>query len=468
MFDSATYRSRRRTLVEQERPASGLALLLGNRRSPRNYVDNPHPFHQDGTFLYYFGLDRPNLYGLIDLDAGSSTLYGEEATLDDVVWEGEQTALREDAASVGVDTVDPPSALDSRLAQACEQDRPIHVLPPYRDEHRLRLGALLDRPHSQLDDAVSESLIRAVVRQRSVKSSEEVAEIETALDRTAQVHACAQGHAVPGASEQEIMGAMTGLLASEGGSFSFTPTCSVRGEVLHNHSYPNTLAEGDLLLVDAGATSPGHYAGDVTRVTPVGGSFTSRQQAVYEAVLSAQTAAIDALAPGVPFIEIHKHAARTLTEHLIDLGLMQAPADEAVAAGAHALFFPHGLGHMMGLDVHDMESLGEEFVGYAGNQTRPEQFGLHTLRLGRPLQPGFVVTVEPGCYFIPPLIKQWRADQRHERFINYERVEDFLGFGGIRIEDDMLVTEDGARILGPDIPKAPGKVAARAGSSDPA
>jgi len=339
MFPPATYRSRRRTLVEHERPDSGLVLLLGNRRSPRNYVDNPHPFRQDGTFLYYFGLDRPDLYGLIDLDAGASTLYGEEATLDDVVWEGEQTALREDAAAVGIDTVDPPSALDARIAQARQQGRPVHVLPPYRDEHRLRLETLLGRPHTQLDDAVSEPLIRAVVRQRSVKSSEEVAEIETALERTAQAHACAQERAIPGASEQEIVGAMTGLLTTEGSTFSFTPTCSVRGEVLHNHSYPNTLEEGDLLLVDAGATSPCHYAGDVTRVTPVGGGFTPQQRAIYDAVLSAQTAAINAVAPDVPFIEIHKHAARTLTEHLIDLGLMQGAADEAVALparpGAH-------------------------------------------------------------------------------------------------------------------------------------
>ncbi len=465
MFDPTTYRSRRRALVEQECPESGLVLLLGNRRSPRNYVDNPHPFHQDGTFLYYFGLDRPNLYGLIDLDEDTSTLYGEDATLDDVIWSGEQPTLQEDAAAAGVDTVAPPSALESRLAQARHQDRKIHFLPPYRDEHRLRFEALLDIPHDQLDDEVSEPLIRAVVQQRSIKTSEEVAEIETALERTARIHACAQRHAVPGTPEREIMGAMTGLLTAEGSTFSFTPTCSVQGEVLHNHSYSNTLAEGDLLLVDAGATSPRHYAGDITRVAPVGGSFTTRQQAIYEAVLSAETAAIDRLAPNVPFIEIHKHAAETLTEHLIDLGLMQGNAEEAVAAGAHALFFPHGLGHMMGLDVHDMESLGEDFVGYAEDQTRPEQFGLHTLRLARPLKPGFVATVEPGCYFIPPLVNRWREEQRHERFINYDQVEDFLGFGGIRLEDDVLITEEGARVLGPDIPKAPDAVAARAGSS---
>lgn len=441
-------------------------LLLGNRRSPRNYVDNPHPFRQDGTFLYYFGIDRPDLAGVIDLDEGTATLYGEEATLDDLIWCGERPALQDAAAAAGVDSVASPSALDSRLDEARQRDRDVHILPPYRDEHRVRFEALLNIPHAELDEAVSESLIRAVVQQRSIKSPEEVDQIETALDRTAEIHACAQRHAVPGTPEREILGAMMGLLTSEGSAFAFPPTCSVRGEVLHNHSYSNTLAEGDLLLVDAGANSHCHYAGDITRVTPVGGSFTSRQRAIYEAVLSAEIAAIDRLAPEVPFVEIHIHAAEILTEHLIELGLMQGDAEEAVAAGAHALFFPHGLGHMMGLDVHDMESLGEDYVGYAEDQTRSTQFGLHTLRLARPLKPGFVATVEPGCYFIPPLVEQWREEQRHERFINYDRVEDFLGFGGIRIEDDVLITDDGARVLGPEIPKAPDAVSARAGSAD--
>jgi Xaa-Pro aminopeptidase len=258
---------------------------------------------------------------------------------------------------------------------------------------------------------------------------------------------------------------MAGTVTSDGGTFSFPPTCSVRGEILHNRCYTNTLSKGDLLLVDAGATSPGHYAGDITRVTPVGGPFTDRQRAVYEAVLSAQTAALDALAPEVPFIEVHEHAAQVLTEHLITMGLMQGDAEAAVAAGAHALFFPHGLGHLMGLDVHDMENLGEDRVGYAADQTRSDQFGLHALRLARPLEPGFVVTVEPGCYFIPPLVRQWREEKRHDRFINYDRVEDFLGLGGVRIEDDVLITADGSRVLGPDIPKAPAEVEARAGTA---
>lgn len=464
MFDPSTYRSRRRALINQERPETGLVLLLGNQQSPRNYAANSHPFRQDSTFLYYLGLDRPDLYGLIDLDEGTSTLYGEESTLEDVIWSGDQPSLREEAQAAGIDTVAPVSELESRLSRAREQDRPIHFLPPYRDEHRLRFESLLDLHKNQLDAAVSEPLIRAVVRQRSTKSDAEVAQIEEALERTARLHEYALQHAAPGVAEREIMGGMTGLVAAADSAFSFTPTCSIHGEVLHNHSYPNTLADGDLLVVDAGADSSLHYAGDITRTLPVGGRFSDRQRAVYDAVLAAQEAAIDVLAPGVPFIDIHLHAARTLTEHLIEMGLMQGDHDEAVDAGAHALFFSHGLGHMMGLDVHDMESLGEDYVGYADDQTRPEQFGLHTLRLARPLRPGFVATVEPGCYFIPPLVERWRSEGRHEAFINYDRVDDFLGLGGIRIEDDVLITEDGARVLGPPIPKAADEVEAQVGS----
>ncbi len=465
MFDASTYRSRRRTLIDQERPSSGLVLLLGNRRSPRNYEDNPHPFRQDSTFLYYFGLDRPDLYGLIDLDADTSTLYGEDGDLEDVIWSGKKPSLREVAAAAGVDSVAPVSELEATLTTGQEQGRPIHFLPPYRAEHRLRYESLLGVQNSRLDAFVSEPLIRAVVSQRSVKSEAEVDQIEMALERTARLHGHAQRHAVPGNSEQELMGGLAGILAAEGSAFSFRPTCSVHGEILHNHSYTNTLEDGELLLVDAGAASPLHYAADITRVTPVGGAFTERQRAIYEAVLAAQSAAIEALAPGVPFRNIHLLAARTLTEHLVEIGLMRGDPEEAVATGAHALFFPHGLGHMMGLDVHDMESLGEDHVGYADDQARSEQFGLHTLRLARPLRPGFVTTVEPGCYFIPPLVERWRSERRHERFINYARVEDFLGLGGVRLEDDVLITEDGGRVLGPALPKAPGEVEDRAGSA---
>ena len=464
MFDPSTYRSRRRTLINQEHPKTGLVLLLGNRQSPRNYAANSYPFQQDSTFLYYFGLDRPDLYGLIDLNEGTSILYGEDGTLEDVIWSGEQPSLQKEAQAAGIETVASVSELDAALARTQEQGRPIHVLPPYRDEHRLRFESLLGLHKDQLDTAVSEPLIRAVVRQRSTKTEAEVAQIEEALERTAQLHEYALRHAAPGIAEREIMGGMTGLVAAANSAFSFTPTCSIHGEVLHNHSYPNTLADGDLLVVDAGGDSSLHYASDITRTMPVGGRFTERQAAIYDAVLTTQETAINALAPGVPFIDIHLRAARTLTEHLIEMGLMQGNPAEAVDAGAHALFFPHGLGHMMGLDVHDMESLGEDYVGYADDQTRPEQFGLDTLRLARPLRPGFVASVEPGCYFIPPLVERWRSEDRHEAFINYDQVDDFLGFGGIRIEDDVLITEDGARVLGPAIPKTIDEVEAQVGS----
>jgi Xaa-Pro aminopeptidase len=286
-----------------------------------------------------------------------------------------------------------------------------------------------------------------------VKSAEEIGEIKSAVDTTARMHHTAMQRTVPGRQEREVAGFLTGIAEAYGRGLSFRPTCSVRGEVLHNHDYSRTLEAGDLLLVDAGATSAEHYAGDVTRVIPVGGSFTDRQRAVYDAVLDAQKSAIDAMEPGVPFRRLHLRACRVLTEHLMDLGLMHGDAEEAVAAGAHALFFPHGLGHMLGLDVHDMENLGEDRVGYARDQERSEQFGLHTLRLARPLRTGFVVTVEPGCYFIPKLIEQWRAEQRHTAFIDYKAVAAFEGFGGIRIEDDVLVTDEGPQILGPDLPK---------------
>lgn len=452
MFETSTYRSRRRQLVRQG-PDSGLVLLIGNGPSPKNYEGNPYPFRQDSTFLYYFGLDRPNLFATIDLDAGTSTLYGEDAQLETIVWSGRRPSLRDAADASGVPTVASPSDLEEHLTTATRSGRPVHFLPPYRDEHRCTLERLLGIRSDRVGALASEPLIRAIVHQRSRKTEEEVSQIEQALDTTAQIHEHAMRRARPGVMEYEIVGDLKNIVASKNVSLSFTPTCSTRGEVLHNHSYSNRLQQGDLLLLDAGASSPMHYAGDITRVTPVGGSFTDRQSAIYDAVLSAQIAGIKALEPGIPFKEVHLNAARTLTEHLVDIGLMRGDPEAAVAAGAHALFFPHGLGHMLGLDAHDMENLGEEYVGYGADQTRSTQFGLHTLRLARPVRPGFVVTIEPGCYFIPPLVERWQQENRHERFINYELVEYFLDFGGIRIEDNVLITQDGARVLGPDIPK---------------
>lgn len=462
MFSPSTYVDRRRRLFEADEPARGLVLLLGNELSAMNYADNPYPFRQDSTFLYYLGVDAPGLAALLDLETGSTCLYGANPSLDDVVWRGEHPTRDDYADAAGVSTTADRSSLAADLADARASGRPVHFLPPYRPGHKLRLADHLDLAPAQVADRASSSLCRTIIAHRSQKESVEIDQLEDAVETTARMHRYALRHARPGTTERELAGTLAGLADAHGAGLSFRPTCSVHGEVLHNHEYNNTLDTGDLLLVDAGATSPHHYAGDITRVAPVGGRFSSRQRAVYEAVLEAQVSAIDAIEAGRTFRDIHLHACTVLTEHLIDIGLMKGEASAAVEAGAHALFLPHGLGHMLGLDAHDMENLGEDLVGYAPDQTRSDQFGLHALRLARPLAPGFVVTVEPGCYFIPALIDQWRADQRHARFINYDTVEDFVGLGGVRIEDDVLVTETGARVLGPNIPKAPDAVEALA------
>jgi len=465
MFPSATYARRRQALLDADSPNSGLVLLLGNEAAAMNYSNNPYPFRQDSTFLYYVGLDVPGLAAMIDLDDGHTCLYGDDPTLDDVVWMGDRPSVQALAERAGIETTAPRSILAEDVTAAIDANRPVHFLPPYRDRQARQLADLTGIHPERVEPYASRPLMHTVVHHRSVKSAEEIDQIETAVRTTVRMHRSAMRRARPGRREREVAGFLSGIAEAYGRGLSFRPTCSIRGEILHNHDYSRTMDAGDLFLVDAGATSPEYYAGDVTRVTPVDGTFTDRQRPLYEAVLDAQTAAIDAIEPGVPFRDVHLHAARVLTEHLKALGLMQGDVEEAVAAGAHALFFPHGLGHMMGLDVHDMENLGEDRVGYADDQERSSQFGLHTLRLARPLRTGFVVTVEPGCYFVPALIDQWRAEGRHEAFIDYETVADYADFGGIRIEDDVLVTDEGAQSLGPDLPKAPSAVEALAQES---
>jgi len=465
MFSPETYVRRRKALLDTDAPDSGLVLLLGNENAAMNYRGNPYPFRQDSTFLYYVGLDTPALAAVIDLDDGCTRLYADDPTLDDVIWMGDRPSAQSLAERAGIQNTAPISELSGDVAGAIDADRPVHFLPPYRDRQAHHLGDLTGICPERVGAYASQSLLNTVVYHRSVKSAEEIDQIETAVQTTVRMHRSAMRRARPGRREREVAGALSGMAEAQGRGLSFRPTCSIHGEILHNHEYSRTMEAGDLLLVDAGATSPEHYAGDVTRVTPVSGTFTDRQRPIYEAVLAAQRAAIDAIEPGVPFRKIHRRACRVLTERLKTIGLMTGDVEEAVDAGAHALFFPHGLGHMLGLDVHDMENLGEDRVGYAEEQERSSQFGLHTLRLARPLRTGFVVTVEPGCYFIPALIEQWRARGRHESFINYDTVSDYLDFGGIRIEDDVLVTDEGPQILGPDLPKEPSAVEALAQES---
>jgi Xaa-Pro aminopeptidase len=445
MFDRDVYRARRDGL--RRRLGSGIALLLGNDESPMNYADNTYRFRQDSSFLYYFGLDTPGLAATIDLDEGPETLYGPELTVEDFVWTGPLPSLKDRAALSGVERVLPPSRLAEDLARSRQAGRAIHFLPPYRAANKLKLLALLGVAPERTTTEASVPFIKAVVDQRSVKTPEEVAEIERAVDVSVDMHLTGLRMARPGVTEAEIAAAVHRVARAAGGDLSFPIIATVHGEVLHQHAQTETLKSGGMFLLDAGAETARHYAGDLSTTMPVDGRFTERQKEIYRIALAAHETAKAALRPGVPHLDVHLAACRTIAEGLKGLGLMKGDLDEAVRQGAHALFFPCGEGHMMGLDVHDMEDLGEVYVGYEG-RPKSTQFGLKSLRLARPLQPGFVVTVEPGIYFIPQLIDQWRGEGRFRDFIDYGRVEAWRDFGGLRNEEDVLITADGYRVLG--------------------
>jgi Xaa-Pro aminopeptidase len=458
MLATETYIRRREKLLSAL--DSGLVLLLGHDDSPMNFTDNPYPFWQDSSFLYYLGLAQPGLAALLDIDEGTSSLFGHEPTLDEIIWTGELPTLSERGTEVGIEDCRPIEELADHLAVALQAGKTIHFLPPYRDTEILKLARLLEIPSADVSKVASPDLIAAVIAQRSSKSEEEIAEIELATDLAYEIHTLAMRLARPGMKEQEVVGALEGLLISKGSAVSFPVIFSVRGEVLHNHSHDNIMQEGDLAILDAGALSPSGYASDITRTFPVGQPFNPRQRDIYQLVLSAQEAAIAACQPGRPYEEIHLLAAQTLASGLKDLGIIKGEVEAAVEQGAHALFFPHGLGHMMGLDVHDMESLGEDAVGYDDSVGRSTQFGRSYLRLAKRLEPGHVITVEPGLYFIPQLIDSWAAGGRLAEFIDYDALEAWKGFGGVRIEDDLLITDEGHRILGKSIPKAVDEVEA--------
>jgi Xaa-Pro aminopeptidase len=452
MFPAQVYVQRRKEL--KSRISSGVLLFLGNDESPMNYPANVYPFRQDSTFLYYWGLDVPGLAALIDVDGDREVVFGDDLSVEDIVWTGPQPRLAEWCEKIGVRESLPASRLTEEVRAAIRRGQRVHILPPYRPEHRLQLQDLLGVHPSRVQDYVSEDFIRAVVAQRSVKSPEEIEQIEAALEVTHEVHTRAMQLTRPGMFEFEVVGAMEGIALARSTRFCFPPIFSVHGETLHNPHHLNRIGAGDLLVCDCGVETPMHYASDITRTFPASGRFSERQKAVYEIVLRAQQRAIDAIRPGVPYRDIHLLAARTMAEGLRDLGLMKGDVEEAVQQGAHALFFPHGLGHMLGLDVHDMENLGEDYVGYDEEFRRSDQFGLAYLRMAKRLQPGYVLTVEPGIYFIPELIAQWKEKKRFTEFIDYSKVDEFADFGGVRIEDDVLVTEDGHRVLGKPIPKA--------------
>ncbi len=458
MFDTKIYSRRRDEL--KSRMKSGILLFSGNDESPMNYADNTYAYRQDSSFLYYWGLDFPGLAAVIDLDENRDIIFGDELTMDDIVWMGPQPTLKERARQVGVVETMPSEELAIRIRQDLRRGRKVHFLPQYRPDNTRKLEKLLGIGTEYQSHYVSTEFIKAVVAQRSLKSPEEVAEIEKALEISYEMQTTAMKMIRPGMVEREIAGAMTGIAKRLGEGLSFPIIFSVHGETLHNHHHGNVMQEGQLAVNDSGAESGLHYAGDITRTIPVSGRFSGRQREIYDLVLSAQLTAIEAIRPGVKYRDVHLKACRTIAEGLQKLGLMKGDLQEAVGQGAHALFMPHGLGHMMGLDVHDMENLGEQYVGYDEQTRRSQQFGLAALRLGRELQPGFVLTVEPGIYFIPQLIEQWQAEKKFAEFLNYPEISRYADFGGIRIEDDVLVEAGGCRVLGRPIPKTVSEVEA--------
>jgi Xaa-Pro aminopeptidase len=437
---------------------SGIILIPGNSESPMNYPDNTYHYRQDSTFLYLFGLDMPGLFGLIDANTGKDTIYGDDLTIDEIIWMGTKPCIKDLAASVGVESVAPFKAIFSKVDQAKGQGAAIHYIPPYRAETKFLMLELLGIRPSELPANGSLQLIKHLVDLRSVKEMIEIAEIEEACETGYQMHVAAMKMARPGIMEQEIAGTIQGIALAFGGGTSFPTILTQNGQTLHNHDHSFRLEKGRMIIVDAGAESNSHYASDFTRTVPVGGKFSQKQLDIYNIVLKANNTATSLVKPGETYLSIHLKVAEVIASGLKDLGLMKGDVQEAVAKGAHALFFPHGLGHMMGLDVHDMENYGQVHVGF-DEEIRPvNQFGTGYLRLGRRLQPNFVITNEPGIYFIPALIEKWQGEKINNEFINFDNVNKYLGFGGIRLEDDLLVTESGARILGNRIPINPGDV----------
>lgn len=446
MFDKENYIKRRNLLKKDV--STGLILILGNNESPMNYPANPYPFRQDSNFLYFFGIDKPSFIGLIDIDENKDFLFGEDFTIDDIIWMGPQPIVRELAGEVGIKNTGNLSHIKEKIDNAILKGRKIHFLPPYRAENALIIEGLLGISNNNIKNYASEELIRAVISQRSVKSKEEIAEIEKALDISYEMYMAIMNTAKPGKYERELVGEIEGIISSFGSHYSFPTILTINGETLHNHFHGNKLTKNRLLIIDSGAESPEHYASDITRTFPVGGKFTSEQKDIYEIVLESQLCAIKSIKPGEKYRDIHLKVAEIIAQGMKDLGLMKSNVADAVEKGAHALFFPHGLGHMMGLDVHDMEDLGENLVGYDDTVKRSDQFGLAYLRLAKKLKPDYVFTVEPGIYFIPALIDQWSSEKRYKEYINYSKVEKFKGFGGIRIEDDVVVTSNGYMVLG--------------------
>lgn len=447
MFSTDTYKNRRAAL--KRNVGSGLMLFFGNEECGMSYEDNTYHFKQDSSFLYFFGLDYAGLAAIIDVDEDREIIFGNELTIDDIVWMGTQPTLHEKAHRVGISEVRPTSELKDYLDAAASKGQEIHYLPVYRAEHRLKLQNLLGIHPGTEQPSVP--FIKGIVNLRNYKTAEEIIELEKACDVTADMHIEAIRTVKVGMHEYEVAAALEAVAQANGCRISFPTITTVNGQTLHNHYHGNLINEGDMVLIDAGAETEMGYCGDMSSTVCAGKTFTTRQKEVYDIQVASHLAAVNALKPGIPFKDVYELSCRVICEGMKSLGLMKGDPAEAVAAGAHAMFFPCGLGHMMGMDVHDMENLGEVWVGYDG-QPKSTQFGRKSLRLARPLEPGFVLTIEPGIYFIPELIDLWKSENRFTDFICYDKLEPYRDFTGLRNEEDYLITETGARRLGKRIP----------------
>ena len=457
MFAKEVYVRRRATLLRkmQEAGEKGLILFVGNAEAPAQYKDNCYKWRQDSSWLYFMGLDEPLMAAVLDIDAGTETLFADDVDIDDIIWMGPQPSVRSKADAVGVAQTQPYGALEATVAKALAAGRSVHFLPPSRYYNTLKLQQLVPGRKP------SEALIKAVISLRLVKEDIEIEAIDAACALGYEMHSVARDAIVPGIIEQDIVGKMEGVALAKGWGVSFPTILTQHGETLHNHIHDKIIEPGKLMVIDAGVESNEHYASDFTRTYPTSGKFTTKQREVYQIVYDCNELAFRMARPGITYREVHLATARKMLEGLSDLGLVKGDLDEMVAKGIAGLFQPHGLGHNMGLDVHDMEDLGENLVGYDPDQQRAKQLGLGSLRMARRLVPGHVITDEPGIYFIPALIEKFKKEGLGLDFVNYAKLESYYDFGGIRIEDDVLITPTGARRLGPKrLPASPEEVEA--------
>lgn len=466
MFDKEIYIRRRRALLEKMAGEKGIAIFIGNCESPAQYRDNAYKFRQDSSWLYFFGIDEPRFAAIIDLESGEETLYADDVEIDDIIWMGPQPSVKEMAERVGVLRSSSYGAFSIAVMAAVVAGRPVHFLPASRCATMMKLSNLLGInpeetacPSKAGCPKASRSLTEAVISLRLQKEPVEIQALDDACTLGLQMHTIARHGIRTGIVEQEIVGTMEGFTLSKGWGVSFPTILTQHGEIFHCHSHENIIEPGKLMVIDAGLESNLHYASDFTRTYPTSGKFTQKQRDIYQIVYECNELAYSLTKPGTAYRDVHLAVAKHMLEGLSGLGLVRGNIEEMVAEGIAGLFMPHGLGHNMGLDVHDMEDLGENLVGYDPDQTRSDQLGLGSLRMARRLCPGNVITDEPGIYFIPALIEQWKLEGKGDGCINYKKLEEYYDFGGIRLEDDLLVTADGVRRLGADrLPIAPDDV----------